>query len=108
MAHGYVWEDYDGEYDDMADSNESLERLFVMENAANRLPNTGDDADEDETEDAREEAGLGHALATRTPGPKIRRGDVDPLHFGMGSFAGMKEIGLWQGLGFAGIWSGSN
>ena len=59
----------------------------------------GDDTDEDETEDASEEAGLGHAFATRTPGPKMRRGDVDPLHFSMGMGAGVKDIGLRVVLG---------
>jgi len=99
----------------MADSNESLEELLVIESTPNRLPNAGDDTDDDETEDASEEAGLGHTLATRTPGPKMRRGDIDPLHLGMGTGAGMKEMGAGQGLGsiegdkvgFTG-WSGSN
>lgn len=94
----------------MADSNESLEELFVMERTASRFPNAGEEA-----EDAREEAGLGHALATRTPGPKMRRGDVDPLHFCMGMGAGTKEMGVWEDLwniegdsvGFR-YWSGSN
>jgi len=62
----------------MADSNESLEELLEIERTPNRLPNAGDDTDDDETEDASEEAGLGYAFATRTPGPKMRRGDVDP------------------------------
>jgi hypothetical protein len=109
-----VYGDY-GESDDTADSNESLEELFVMERTVNRLPNAGDDTDDDETEDANEEAGLAHALATRTPGPKMRRGEVDPLHFGMGTGAGMKEMGMGEGLeniegdsvGFV-DWSGSN
>ena len=83
----------------MADSNESLEELFAMERTANRFPNTGDDADEDETEDASEGAGLGHAFATRTPGPKMRRGDIDPFHFCMGIGAGMKETGTEVCLG---------
>jgi len=99
----------------MADSNESLEELLEIERTPNRLPNAGDDTDDDETEDASEEAGLGHAFATRTPGPKMRRGDIDPLHFGMGMEAGMKEMGVGRGLGsiegdrvgFA-DWSGSN
>lgn len=99
----------------MADSNESLEELFAMERTASRLPSRGDDTDEDETEDVSERAGLGHALATRTPGPKMRRGGVDPLHFGMGTGAGMKEMRLGvdlgsiegESVGFA-DWSGSN
>jgi hypothetical protein len=86
-----------------------------MERTVNRFPNAGDDTDEDEAEDANEEAGLAHALATRTPGPKMRRGEVDPLHFGMGMGAGMKEMGVGQGLeniegdsmGFAGRNGGS-
>lgn len=94
----------------MADSNESLEELFRMERIANRCPSAGD-----EMEDPSEEAGLGHALATRTPGPKMRRGDVDPLRLRMGMGAGTKEIGVGVGLGsidgdsegFA-DWSGSN
>lgn len=94
----------------MADSNESLEQLFLMERIANRLPNAGD-----EEEDATEEAGLGQALATRTPGPNMRRGDVSPLRLGVGVGAGTKETGLGVGLGglekdclgFGG-WSGSN
>jgi len=69
----------------MGDSNESLEELFVIESTANRLPSMGDDVDDDEIEEASDEAGLGQALATRTPGPKIRRGEAEPLRFGMGS-----------------------
>ena len=34
----------------MVDSNESLEELFVMERTANRFPNAGDEADDDEAE----------------------------------------------------------
>jgi len=83
----------------MADSNESLEELFAMERTANRFPNTGDDAEDDETEDASEGAGLGHAFATRTPGPKMRRGDIDPFHFCMGIGADMKETGADLCLG---------
>ena len=109
---------YNDESDEVSDSNESLEELFAMVRAASRFPNTGDDpddTDDEEMEDVSEEAGLGHALATRTPGPKIRRGDVDPLHLGMGMEAGMKEMGMWEGLGriegdsvgFA-DWSGSS
>lgn len=73
-----------------------------MERIANRFPSAGDDVDEPS-----EEAGLGHALATRTPGPKMRRGDVDPLPFGTGMGAGTKETGVeerWsieENLGFA-------
>lgn len=99
----------------MADSNESLEELFTIESTASRFPNAGDDTDDDEAEDASEEAGLAHALATRTPGPKMRRGETDPLRFSMGIGAGMKEMGVWvdlekieeDDLGFA-DWSGSN
>lgn len=94
----------------MADSNESLEELLVIERTAKRFPRAGD-----EVEDPSEEAGLGHALATRTPGPKMRRGDVNPLRFGIGTGAGTKEMGVEVSLrrlegdrvGFA-IWSGSN
>jgi len=99
VAHEGVWENYDDKSDDIVDSNESLEELFAMERTANRFPNTGDDRDDDETEDANEGAGLGHAFATRTPGPKMRRGDVDPFHFCMGIGAGMKEMGVRVGLG---------
>lgn len=110
-----VWDDYDGESDDMTDSSESLEELLAMERTASRLPNTGDDADEDETEEANEEAGLGHALATRTPGPKMRRGEADPLHFCMGMGTGMRDMGVGgcleniegDSVGFA-EWSGSS
>ena len=97
-----------GESDDMADCNESLEVLFAMERTVNRFPNTGEDTDDDEAEDANEEAGLAHALATRTPGPKMRRGEADPLHFGMGMGTGTKEAGEGfenidgDGVGFAG------
>ena len=70
-----------------------------MERTASRPPSTGEDADDDETEEANEEAGLGHALATRTPGPKIRRGEADPLRFCMGMGTGMKDTGLGEGLG---------
>lgn len=45
-------------------------------------------------EDASEEAGLGHALATRTVGPNMRRGDADPLYLGM-----EMEVGMGAGLG---------
>jgi len=46
----------------------------------------------------------------------MRRGDVDPLHFGMGIGADTKEMDLEECLGiiegdgvcFASIWSGSN
>jgi hypothetical protein len=64
-----------------------------MERTVNRFPNAGDDADEEETEDAEEQGGLAQALATRTPGPNMRRGEADPLRFGIGMWAGMKEIG---------------
>lgn len=80
----------------------------MIDSTANRFPNTGDDVEE-----ASEEAGLGHALATRTPGPNTRRGEVDPLRFSMGMGAGTKETGPWFGLesidilGFA-DWRGSN
>jgi len=87
--------DYNDKSDDIADSKESLEELLAIERTQNRLPDAGGD----ETEDASEDVGLGHALATRTPGPKMRRGDDDPLHFGMGMEAGMKEMGVGQGLG---------
>ena len=97
------------------ESSESLEELFAMVRTASRFPNAGDDTDDDEAEDASEEAGLGHALATRTPGPKMRRGDADPLRFGMGMGAGMKEREVGERLGSsdgenAGFtdWSGSN
>lgn len=103
-------DDHDDEYDDVEDSNESLEELFVMERMANRFPSAGDDVVE-----ASEEAGLGQALATRTPGPKMSLGDFNPLHFGIGTGAGTKETGveadlgkIMEGsLGFA-DWSGSN
>lgn len=109
VAHGDVQDDHD-EYDDVEDSKESLEELFVMERTANRFPSAGDDVVE-----ASEEAGLGQALATRTPGPKMSLGDVDPLRFGMGTGAGTKDTGVEAGLenimegslGFA-DWSGSN
>ena len=97
-AGGSAWENY-GEYDDMAESNESLEELLAMVRTPNRCPTAGDDIDDDETEDASEEAGLGHTLATRTPGPKMRRGDPDPLRFGVGTGAGLKEKRVWDGLG---------
>lgn len=80
----------------------------MIERTANRFPNAGD-----EVEDASEEAGLGHALATRTPGPNTRRGDADPLHFGIGIGAGTKDTGVDLGsmeedvVGFADL-SGSN
>lgn len=83
-----------GESDDMEESSESLEELFAMVRAPNRFPNAGDDIDEEEREEAREEAGLGHALATRTPGPKMRRGDPEPLRLGVGTGAGLKEKGM--------------
>jgi len=110
----WTGENYD-ESDDMVESSESLEELFATVRKANRFPNAGDDTDDDETEDASEEAGLGHALATRTPGPKMRRGDADPLRFGVGTGAGLKEKCMWEDLwsiegervGFA-DWSGSN
>jgi hypothetical protein len=97
------------------DSNESLEELFAIESTASRFPSAGDDKDDDEAEDASETAGLGHAFATRTPGPKMRRGDVDPLHFGIGMGAGVKDMGLClvlgstegDSVGFA-DWSGSS
>ena len=86
-----------------------------MVRAANRCPNTGDDRYDEELEDVSEEMGLGHALATRTPGPKMRRGEADPLRLGMGMGPWMKERepgkGLWSSegdnAGFA-DWSGSN
>jgi len=87
-----------GESDDMADCNESLEELLAIERTVNRVPNTGDDTDDDEAEDDNEQVGLAHALATRTPGPKMRRGEVDPLHFGIGTGAGTKEMGVEEGL----------
>lgn len=108
MTHGDIWVDHEGESDDVVDSNESLEELLVMERTANRFPSAGDDV-----EDPSEDAGLGHALATRTPGPKMRRGDVDPLPFGTGMGAGTKDMGVegrWsieERLGFA-RWSGNN
>lgn len=110
VADGDVRGDHDDEYDDMEDSNESLEELFVMERTANRFPSAGDDVVE-----ASEEAGLGQALATRTPGPKMSLGGADPLHFGIGTGAGTKETGVDAGLGnimegSLGFtdWSGSN
>ena len=69
-----------------------------MERTVNRFPNTGDDTDDDEAEDVDEQAGLAQALATRTPGPKMRRGEVDPLRFGIGTGAGTKETGAEEGL----------
>lgn len=83
---------------------------MVIERTADRFTNAGD-----EVEEAIEEAGLGHALATRTPGPNTRRGDFDPLYFGVGMGAGTKETEPGVGLrnvqgglvGFA-DWSGSN
>ena len=81
----------DGNYGESDDCKESLEELLAIERTVNRFPNTGDDTDDDEAEDADEEAGLAHALATRTPGPKMRRGEVEPLHFGMGMGAGTNE-----------------
>jgi len=100
----------------MEDSIESLEELFVMERTANLSPNAGDGTDDDEMDEASEGAGLGHALATRTPGPKMSRGDVNPLLFGVGIGAETKERGVrkdrgsieGESLGFAGIWSGSS
>jgi len=83
----------------MADSNESLEELFVIERTASRSPNTGDETDDDEAEEASEEAGLGHALATRTPGPKMRRGDADPLRLCIGMDMGVKDMGVLEYLG---------
>ena len=80
----------------------------MIERTVNRCPNAGD-----EVEEARDEAGLDQGLATRTPGPNMRRGDADPLHFGTGMGAGTKETGVglenigWYILGFA-DWSGSN
>ena len=114
VAHGDAWEEY-GDEADMADSNESLEELFTTERTPIRFPNVGDDMDDDEIEDASEEAGLAQALATRTPGPKIRRGDVDRLHLGIGNGPGMNDKGVAEDLeyiegdsvGFAG-WSGSS
>lgn len=82
----------------MGDSNESLEELLAMERTASRFPNAGDDTDDDEAEDADDEAGLGQALATRAPGPKMRRGEVDPLHFGLGMGIGMRDMGVEVGL----------
>jgi len=81
---------------------------LAIERTVDKFTNAGDEVDE-----AIEEAGLGHALATRTPGPNTRRGDFDPLYFGMG--AGTKETEPGVGLrnvkedllGFA-DWSGSN
>lgn len=78
----------------MEDSSESLEELFAMVRTPNRFPNAGEYTDEEETEDVSEEAGLGQALATRTPGPKMRRGDPEPLRFGVGTGAGLKENGM--------------
>lgn len=105
-----MYGDY-GESDDMADCSESLEELLAIERTVNRFPNTGDDTDDDEAEDANEQAGLAHALATRTPGPKMRRGEADPLHFGMGTGADTKERGVEVGLenieGFEGRIGGS-
>jgi len=75
----------------MADSKESLEELLATERTPSRFPNAGDDTDDDEAEDANEEAGLAHALATRTPGPKMRRGEVDPLH--LNGTASVSQIG---------------
>lgn len=68
-----------------------------MERTVNRFPNAGDDVDEDETEDADEQRGLDQAFATRTPGPKMRRGEDDPLRLCMGMLAGTKDMGVGVG-----------
>ena len=97
-----------GDYNDESDSNESLEQLLAIDSTDNRFPNAGD-----EVEEVSEPAGLGHALATRTPGPNMRRGDVNPLRLGIGMGAGTSETGMDLGrtegdiVCFAG-WSGSN
>jgi hypothetical protein len=83
----------------MEESSESIDGFFAMVRRPNRFPNAGDDTDDEEMEDATEEAGLGHALATRTPGPKMRRGDACPLRLGVGTGAGTKRKRLGVGLG---------
>lgn len=83
----------------------------MIERTDDRFANAGD-----EVEEPIEEAGLGHTLATRTPGPNTRRGDFDPLYFCVGMGAGTKETEE-PGVGLINVegdlvgfvdWSGSN
>ena len=72
VAYGDAREDPSGKVDGIADSNASLGGSFIAERIVIQYPNAGGNTDGDEVDDTSEREGLSHALATRTPGPKIR------------------------------------